>query len=422
MEIQVQRMLEDVGYAFVQVEPRLPELRNHCPDFLGWAANADGELVPWVIVEVKEGSNKPPQLALPQLARYRDLLGTVDHYVVIDDEWFRADDGLRSVVRVDAPQSPRFGAAGLLADAGLVTSVLTSALWHGVDPRRGTDASILKKAADLVRSATEHGVELAPGEYAQVAPQAMFQAGRRLVAAAIERSRWEPIYTLNPVLVSAMAAFAGQKLAGTVVDPFASLGTLLWAVAEEAAQQGTHIRLRGRESDPSVLNAAEAIGLSSPVPVRFEMGGDLLGPVAPADVIVSLPPLGIRLQSEGAAELLNGERARDSDVAIVDAILRSLNPGGRAVVLLPSSFTFRARGEAYRRFLADNYRVAALIGLEGALQPFASISTVLMVIDDAPASGTFVAQLAADWEAQLAPGGAALEAALAHIEAPSAGT
>lgn len=97
------------------MEPRLPELRNHCPDFLGWAANADGELVPWVIVEVKQGSNKPPQLALPQLARYRDLLGTVDHYVVIDDEWFRADDGLRSVMRVDAPQSPRFRASALQA-------------------------------------------------------------------------------------------------------------------------------------------------------------------------------------------------------------------------------------------------------------------------------------------------------------------
>jgi len=422
MESVVQRSLVDAGYAFVQVQPRLAELRNHRPDVLGWAANADGDLVPWVVVEVKRGFSKPPELALPQMARYRDLLGTVDHYIVIDDEWFRADEGMRSIERVDAPNPPRFGSAGELSDVKLVTSLLVAALWRETDSRRGEEGSVLHTVAELIRSATELGVEIAPGEFAHVSPHTMFQASRSLVATATERDRRSSIYALNPVLVRAMAALAGRKLTGTVVDPFAGVGSLLWAVADEAAARGAQIRLHGRERTESILDVAEAVALSSPVPVTFEMGGDLFEPPTSADVIVCLPPFGIRPQSnEGPPALLNGERAKDGDIAIVDAILRSLNPGGRAVLLVPSSFTFRTAGEGYRHFLAENFRVAALIGIEAALQPHTSISTVLMVIDDASPGETFVAQLAGDWETQLAPGGAALEAAMAHIEASSVG-
>ena len=39
-----------------------------------------------------------------------------------------------------------------------------------------------------------------------------------------------------------------------------------------------------------------------------------------------------------------------------------------------------------------------------------------MVIDNAAATDTFVAQLGEDWESQLAPRGAALDATLTHID------
>src|SRR5690606_1408378 len=132
-------------------------------------------------------------------------------------------------------------------------------------------------------------------------------------------------------------------------------------------------------------------------------------PPGSADVVVAVPPMGLRMYPhEAQPELLNGQRAKDGDIAIVDSILRSLKPGGRAVILVSSSFTFRASGEDYRRFLAENFRVAALIGIESALRPLTNIPTVLMVIDQAPAGETFVAQLAGDWESQLGRGGAAL--------------
>jgi len=420
MEMQVQQALENAGFTFVQAEPRLAELRNHRPDFIAWASNEYGELVPWGVVEVKSASPKPPELSLPSLARYRDLLGTIDHYIVIDEEWFRADDGLRSLERVDSPQPPRFGSHGELTQAALITSLLTSQLRRGT-PVQLDPQSQLKAAAEVLRTAVERGVEIAPGEFAPFARQAMFEASQRLVGEVLEVGYGGPVVSPSSPLAQAMAALGRQRLSGVVLDPFSAGGTLLWAAAKEARGRSTNIDLRGREFADASRELAEAIALSSPANATFQTAGDLFFQPTEADLIVSVPPFGIRMRSQSGRpyELLDGSRTRDGEFVVVDLILRSLNPGGRAVLLVPTSFTFRASGEHYRRFLAENFRVAALIGLQEALRPATSVATVLMVIDKAEPGETFVAQLAGDWEPQLAPGGAALEAALVHIEAPA---
>ncbi len=417
MELNVRRALESVGYAFVQEEPRLLALRNHRPDFLGWAPNAYGDLVPWAIVEVKYGARKPPEFFLPQLARYRDLVGSVEHYIVIDDDWFRADHGLRSIEPVEGPVAPRFGSTGHLADVGLVESLLVAAYQRRrevLGSRSYFDPAVV---ADVIQTATDRGVELAPAEYVQVDRPTLFQALRRFVASELQRSRNKGVYSLDPILAKAMASLVGAKLAGTVADPFAGFGMSLWAAVEEAVERGAAVTLRGREHDASWRAVAESIAQASPVPAIFDTGEVLLDPIEQADVIVSALPFGVRVLGEAEGRtLLNGERVRDGDVALVDSVLRGLKPGGRAVLLVPAGFTFRASGEAYRSFLAENYRVAALLGLEGALEPHSSTPAVLMVIDHAAPGETFVAQLVGGWASQLAPGGAVLEAALAHLD------
>lgn len=60
--------------------------------------------------------------------------------------------------------------------------------------------------------------------------------------------------------------------------------------------------------------------------------------------------------------------------------------------------------------------MVALIGLPGGAVPGTGVRSVLVVIERAEPGETFVAQLGEDWESQLAPGGAALSAALAHID------
>lgn len=420
MEIETYRALEQAGFLFVQEEPRLAELRNHRPDFLAWADNSEGELVPWAVVEVKRRLNAPPDVVLPQLARYRDLVGTVDHYLLLDDTWYLADEGLRSLRQIEGPKPPPFGATGELADVGLATSLLAREAWGGEKAPRAYDRSAAQPIAEVIRAATTRGVAVASDSFAPVSRRALFHAGRRLAAMAVERDRVGVIQTLNPTVTTAMAALVGRKLRGTVVDPFAGVGNVLWAVADEAERRGERVSLRGVERVVNELDVASAIALSSPVPTSFDASDGLFAPAPRADVVISVPPFGIRPQpGDPPHELLNGERARDGDVACVDVVLRSLSPGGRAVLLVPSGFTFRASGESYRRFLSERYRVAALMGLDGALQPGSGLSTVLMVIDYAAPGETFVAQLAGDWESQLASNGAALEAALAHIDGAS---
>ncbi|WP_454157696.1 hypothetical protein [Microbacterium lacticum] len=414
----VRRALESAGYAFVQEEPRLLALRNHRPDFLGWAPNANGELVPWAVVEFKGAARKSPELFLPQLARYRDLLGTVEHYLVINDAWFRADNGLRSLEAVDGPTPPQFGATGHLADVGLAESLLAAAHQRQLNAADRSGPFALDSLSTVIASATERGVEIAPSEYVEVARDTLFKASRRFVVSEQRRQRHAGAHSLDPTLAQAMASLLGDKLTGVVADPFAGFGASLWAVADLAESRGATVWLCGREREPSLRNLAERIARVSPVPATFEAGAELLDPMTPADGIVSVVPFGVQVRGQsGDRTLLNGEPVRDGDAAVVDSVLRSLKPGGRAVLLVPASFTFRTAGEAYRTFLAENYRVAALMTVERALEPYTSLQAVLMVIDHAAPGETFVAQLVGNWSSQLAPGGAALEAALSHIDA-----
>lgn len=96
--LSVREALQQVGFEFIQIEPRLPKITTSFrPDVLAWAANTEGSLVPWAIVEVKRDQPKPPsEVTLSALAKSRDLLGTVDHYVVVNGSWYRADAGLRA--------------------------------------------------------------------------------------------------------------------------------------------------------------------------------------------------------------------------------------------------------------------------------------------------------------------------------------
>ena len=108
--------------------------------------------------------------------------------------------------------------------------------------------------------------------------------------------------------------------------------------------------------------------------------------------------------------------ARELEVAAIDLSLRKLGPGGRAVFLLPNAITFKQTLESYRQYLAHEFRVAALIGLPSGALEGTNIRAVLLVVDRAEPGETFVAQLGEDWVAQLSDTGAAMTAALEHLD------
>ena len=88
---EVRDVLHALGYGLVQREPRLPGFSGVRPDLIAWASDASGDLVPWAAIEFKAKKTKSPELLLPALARSRDLLGTHDHYAVINGQWFKAE-------------------------------------------------------------------------------------------------------------------------------------------------------------------------------------------------------------------------------------------------------------------------------------------------------------------------------------------
>jgi hypothetical protein len=429
-EASVRQALEDAGYSFIQAEPRLARISpSFQPDILAWAADSYGRLVPWAVVEIKSRPAKlPPEVALPQLAKSRDVLGTVDHYVVQHGDWYRADAGFRKVMRVDGPIPPKYGGEGELDDVDLATSLLTEQLWHWAETR-----SRHAHAADSDALSTDlsiDGIETSSGAVLPASREVLWEARRRALVGFARRGPEPDIYTSYPVIAKAVARLAGNKLDSEVLDPFCGTGSFLWESIDHSREIGSGLLSAiGFDANYRMVELARSIARAAPIDVEISqadafddelsLGAESLDLVESplVNCVVSAPPIGLRLHL--AYELLDGTLIREGDFATVDRLVRRLADGGRAVLQVAPGFTFRRSGERYRNYLANHYRVAALIGCPPGSVPGWGLASIIMVIEKAPPTETFIAQLGEDWESQLAPGGSALEAALTHINSRS---
>ncbi|WP_203335580.1 HsdM family class I SAM-dependent methyltransferase [Nocardioides limicola] len=407
------------GYEFVQLEPRIPDAKaSWSPDVVAWAADAGGTLVPWAVVETKKQyAAVQPEAGLPALARARDLLGTVDHYVVVNDtEWFRADPGIQRLERVDGPIPPPNGGEGEITDVDLASSLISEDLWKTAFRARDRGAPVVDYVwADA--QLTHGGLRTATGARLPITNEVLWQASRRSIVDFERRSKEAGIYTSPKVVAQAVAQLAGPRLTWDLLDPFCGAGSFLWEAIDYAQEHRTGLNtVLGYDINVRTAEVARAIGNAAPVPVEIVAADALSADLPLSTCVVSAPPFGLRVPEHH--ELLDGSSTRDGDLIVLDRILRLLGSGGRAVLHMPVGVTFRSTGEQYRRFLASRFRIAAILGLPSGAVAGTGIRSVLMVIDDAPSTDTFVAQLGEDWESQLAPGGAALEAALAHIDGP----
>ncbi|MET9966040.1 N-6 DNA methylase [Streptomyces sp. NPDC006356] len=409
----VRSRLRAAGYTLLQSEPRLEKLPNFRPDVLAWASNADGDLVPWAVVELKSRLRQP-EFALPALARSRDLMGTVEHYAVINGEWFKADRGVRSLEPVDGPTPPAYGSQGRLTDEGLATSLLVQRLWFEANRLRdaGVRVGDAFPSGTILAQTARPGIELPEGAFLPVRPDVLWRAKRE---ALIEfASRGSSGSSSHPAVASAVAALVEKRLTGTVLDPFCGTGSFLWATLDRAADRDIQARFVGYEINPQLADLAAGIGHGAPSPVAIDKADAFRTDFPAADVIVTAPP--VHTRTEDRQVLLDGSTTTDGDVVAVDKGLRALTAGGRAVFHLASGFTSAERHASYRTFLAHEFRVAALIGLPRGALSGTGVRSVLMVIDRAEPSQTFVAQLGEDWETQLEPEGAALSAALEFVD------
>lgn len=413
--VQIRADLEAAGYQLIQFEPRLEGTSKYRPDVLALATNSDANLVPWLVVEVKRGSTTRPELALPALMQARELLGTVEHYAVINGQWFRADRTLRTFEPVPGPQPPTNGSNGFLTDATLATSLLMDKLWFEADRARASGEQVdFSPSVDPKAERLQPGIQTARGDFVPVRPDVLWRARRNALAEFTSKSRYGSMQASDPVISQAVALLLGSGIGDTVLDPFCGTGSFLWAAMDRAATVKQPTEFVGWEIDVNLAELAAEIAHTGPMLAHVESGDSLYGKLPQADTVVTAPPLGGRLQAPW--QLLDGSSTMELEVAAVDLSLRHLRLGGRAVFHISGGFTFRQSTEAYRHFLAEQFRVAALIGLPSGATPGTSIRSVLLVIDRAAPGQTLVAQLGEDWHTQLSAEGALMRAALQHID------
>lgn len=403
-----------MGYQLVETEPRVGKSRFR-PDVLAYASSADGDLVPRLVVEVKEGRTKSAA-ALPALMKAHELLGTSEHYCVIDGVWYKADQSLRSLDRVDGPAEPPFGTSGFLTDVTLASALMTDRLWFEENKakRSGGQTADFVPPESLFADTDLPGIETVSGDFIPVLPEVLWQARRRALSAFEGRGRLDGQFSTDLLIADAVALLVRRRLGGAVLDPCCGIGNFLWAAVDQASQLIGLTEFYGQDIDHGTARVARSIAVAAPLPTTIQTGNSLETDLPRADVVITAPPFGVRMSEPYG--LLNGTMTREFELAVVDRCLRQLRPHGRAVFLLSAGVTFKQSAESYRTFLAHEFRIGALIGLPPVALSHTGIRTVLLVIDREAPQDAFVAQLGEDWRTQLTPEGGALTAVLRHLD------
>jgi type I restriction-modification system DNA methylase subunit len=190
---------------------------------------------------------------------------------------------------------------------------------------------------------------------------------------------------------------------------------MLAAVAEHAEVLDTEFY--GQDINPLIVDVAKALALLAPASMSVERRDSFARPVRSANLIISAPPWGLRLNEPH--ELLSGDRTKDGDLAVIDVCLRALIPGGRAVMLLTLGWTFRSgAAQRYRAWLSGHSRVAALVGLPAGSLTHVRTPTLILVLENREPSKTFVGELEADWQEQLSVDGMTMRALQEHLNDP----
>jgi type I restriction enzyme M protein len=101
------------------------------------------------------------------------------------------------------------------------------------------------------------------------------------------------------------------------------------------------------------------------------------------DVILANPPFKGQLDFEDVhPSLLRQVKTKKTELLFVALILRMLNKGGRAAIIVPDGVLFGSSGahQALRKLLVDQHQLEAVISLpSGVFKPYAGVSTGILV-------------------------------------------
>lgn len=428
LEQQAAAALRAAGFPFVQIDVLLPGLgkkRGMQADVVAWDVTEEGELRPRILVETKQAFGARFQLkhgtpsagVLQQLAGYANVLGTRENYVFDETGWHEVGPGFDEIIGTQRPEPWGNELRGEWP-ANLVNQLVVSALWKAADSVRGEAPreELGWRSLRRLLNRAVHGDGTETGLDALLSSKAGSAAVlRALLENGLPKFRGPHSYETPWPLADAMSRLAAPRDGDTVLDPFCGVGTCLWNIASHAAD----LSLRGVDLDEATAELARSLADFGRLRAEILTQDSLAErDHAPADVLITSPPLGYKLPSP--LKLTAGGQTRDGDFAILDRVPGWLKPGGRAVLLMAPGTLFRSQGVRVRAHVQDQLRVVAVVGLPaGILAPATMIPLSLIVLEKRAESETLVARLGDDWEDQLSRGGEFFRAYLAHLIDPS---
>lgn len=325
--------------------------------------------------------------------------------------WAEAEDAERAAMAEFngedyTPILPREFSWEALAEGGISESELVASLWPRVRKAlnlpesrdywmrtpRGMDGKLLGEMAAWVRDLPFE----TPADR-----RAAGDAFSDLIQRISGGSRFAGEYTSPPALTRLAVALGDPKPGERVYDPCCGTGS--WLAASAAAMWDAGRRLSpaewGRAVQQPVFGvdinpASQLISFIRLMLAGFKPGlelGDALERTAAGrhhqqgfDLVLANPPWG---KDVGRSDLYDFPvRARTIEGYFVQHVARSLRPGGRGVVAVPSGFLSRAGAdEEIRKWLADEFRIDVVVNLPpGALRPYTNVPVSLLVFRRSP--------------------------------------
>jgi hypothetical protein len=393
--------------------PSAPGRRNTVQaDLVIWSAD-DPTVAPFAVIEVKRPTATLDRKSVgAQLAAYQNFAGAETAYL-FDGTWHQLDRS--SGEFVDVPTPIPQPSDGELAPAALVEQAVRGQFWQIMDRARANGRPGIEGLTETFRAALDDDEQ---GRFLRLLLAT--GVGRRAVNVAVNDalSHWgnwgnsatDPL--LNEILARLLAPSSGQ-----IFDPFCGTGATLRAAYEEAATGGAaDVVLTGREVNGWAVNLAQLLAEVTRVPLRLQSADSYLAEPVPSEYVISDLPLGMRLPWE--FHLVDGTTTPDGTSAGIDVCLRSLVPGGRAVLAVAPAFLFQSGGaERMRRWIDSDMRLVAVIRLPAGSRPGTGVPAVVLVIENRPATETLFANLEDDWKEQLGLEGDFMRAYLERLEA-----
>ena len=397
---QTVQALVELGYS-VDSQTWMSRGNKGRVNIFGWGAGTQGNIVPLVAVEVLEAvTPENIELALQQLSSAQTMMDTRNSFIFNGLTWWRVSEDFRSVEEGPQP-NPVKALTKKITDPIAIGPMIKPELWKAMDATRG-QLSIQEGIISAIRTILDSSTNL--GDAIALSGNATMPLDRQAFVKALQQilmqmSGKDAQFGTPTEVVDFLFNLVGSlPKVKTFYDPFAGSGsTAREAWIRFGLTSDEQIQITGREINNSVVELADVLNSASKSHVTMELGNSFMLPSILADLVVTVPPLGMRLNEP--IETPFGS-TKNGDIAAIALAVSSLKPNGVAAMISPPGWTWSKEGQALRDWLSQNYHVIALLGLPPVLNKVTAISPVALVVRNSAPGNTVVGTLKEDWLTQ----------------------